>query len=160
MKKTDQQNEDGRIGGEQAVITGNPVEGDGAAIFSPKTLPPESHIGKRAEESGEYGLHVSVPCNHRVGIVRKGEGFESGEEGIASSAYDIDGRVGLGHSGHWGGGGCCWGAFGWWWVGSRGIHEGLPNVTEGGERRCRANGGSRHWSSTLLCYVEWLRRKV
>lgn len=85
------------MGGEDAVVAGDPVEGDGAVVLGAEALAAELDVGGGAEEGGEDGLHVAVPGEDGEGVVGSGEGGEGREECVFGAAEDFEGRVVVGH---------------------------------------------------------------
>lgn len=78
FKITNQENEEGGIGGQDAVVAGDPVERDGAVVFGTEALAAEPNIGSGPEERGEDGLHVAVPPEYGKRGVGSGQGGEGG----------------------------------------------------------------------------------
>lgn len=72
------------------VVSGDPVEGDGAVIFRTEALTAEPDVRDGPEERGENGLHVAVPSEERKWSVRPDQGLERREDRIASSTAGND----------------------------------------------------------------------
>lgn len=95
---------------EAAVIAGDPVEGDGAAVLCPEALAAESDVGDGAEEGGENGFEVAVTGEDGERAVGARQVRQSWEETVTCAAEDFEGRVGggggggSGHGGYGGGG--------------------------------------------------------
>lgn len=91
-----QQDEKWRIGGQAAVVAGDPVESHGAAVLRPEALAAEPDVGDGAEEGGKDGFEVAVggeEGERAVGARQVGEGRQ---ETVACAAEDFEGRVGGG----------------------------------------------------------------
>lgn len=94
-----QQNQDRRIRRHAAVVAGDPIEGDGAAVARAEALPPEPDVREGPEERGEDRLHVAVPADDGERGVRPAERRQRREEEVAAPAEDLEGGVGPGHGG-------------------------------------------------------------
>ena len=74
------------------VVTGDPVEGEGAVVGGAEAFAPECHGGERPREGGEDGLDVAVRREDGEGAVGAAEAVEAGEQ-AAPRAGDLEGRV-------------------------------------------------------------------
>lgn len=63
VSATYQQNEDGRLRRQIAIVAGDPVEGDGAVVASAEALAAEPDVRERAVKRGEDSLDVSIGSN-------------------------------------------------------------------------------------------------
>lgn len=96
--ETRQQDENGGVCGQPAIVPGDPIDGDGAAVRRPQALAAEREAREGAEEGGEDGLNVAVPCEDGEGFVGFLEGAKV-EEAVAVGAdeLEVEGGRGGGH---------------------------------------------------------------
>lgn len=83
--------------GQGAIVAGDPVEGDGAAVGGEEALAAEPDVGDGAEEGGEDGLHVAAPREEREGPVGPRQGLlKRREEPLLGPAEDLERGVVVG----------------------------------------------------------------
>lgn len=75
-----QQNEDGGICRQASSVTGDPIKCNGAVVLCTEALTPEFDIRDRTKSRSKDGLHVSIPSDKRVRMIRGVKACECREE--------------------------------------------------------------------------------
>lgn len=86
---TNQENENGRIRWLAEIITGDPVQSNGAIVRHPQALPAEPHIGAGPKEGGKNRLQMAIRPDYRVGLIGAVQVVDGREEAVPASAENF-----------------------------------------------------------------------